>query len=66
MEDSNEVDPFGFPVQAYIVNFLEPIYPNLDLPRKESIDTMREYNYRQWKNCYENFYNEKLIYKTKK
>lgn len=66
MEDSQEVDPFGFPVQAYTINFLEPIYPNLDLPRKESIDTMREYNYRQWKNCYENFYNEKLIYNTKK
>ena len=66
MEDSEYIDPNGFPVQAYTINFLQPIYPNTELPKKEAVDILREYNYRQWKNCYENFYNEKLIYKTKK
>ena len=65
MEDSEYIDPNGFPVQAYTINFLQPIYPNTELPKKEAVDILREYNYRQWKDCYENFYGEKLVYKNK-
>lgn len=66
MEDSEEMDPYGFPVQAYTINFLPAIYPDNSLPRKESIDKLRDDNYNLWKDCYEEFYGEKLVYNTSK
>lgn len=62
MEDSEEIDPYGFPVQAYTINFLPPIYPKSDLSRKDNIQYMADENYRLWVETYEKFYHKKLEY----
>lgn len=62
MEDSETLDPNGFPVQEYTIHFLKPIYPNKELAKKENIDYLMNENYRVWVETYENFYNEKLKY----
>ena len=66
MEDTKNKDENGFPVQAYTVNILKPIYPDKNLKRKENINKMKEENYNAWKNTYEKFYKKKLTYTTKK
>ena len=62
MEDSDETDPNGFPVQAYTINFLSPIYPQANLSKKDNIEFMANENYRLWVETYEKFYNTKLEY----
>ena len=62
MEDSETLDPNGFPVQEYTIHFLKPIYPNKELAKKENIDYLMKENYRVWVETYENFYNKKLKY----
>jgi 1-acyl-sn-glycerol-3-phosphate acyltransferase len=62
MEDSEFIDPNGFPVQAYTIHFLPPIYPKAELSKKENIEYLMNENYRLWVETYENFYNTKLEY----
>lgn len=62
MEDSDEYDPNGFPVQAYTLNFLSPIYPDSEKNRKENVSEMRERNFALWKSTYEEFYKKELTY----
>ena len=62
MEDSETMDPNGFPVQEYTIHFLKPIYPNKELAKKENIEYLMNENYRLWVETYENFYNKKLEY----
>lgn len=62
MEDSDEFDPNGFPVQAYTINFLPPIYPQADVSKKDNIEFMANQNYKLWVETYEKFYNTKLEY----
>jgi len=64
MEDSEFIDPDGFNVQAYTINFLEPIYPNSELTKKENIEYMKNRNFELWKECYESTYGIKLEYLT--
>ncbi|MBE5739138.1 MAG: 1-acyl-sn-glycerol-3-phosphate acyltransferase [Clostridiales bacterium] len=64
MEDSENMEPNGFPVQAYTVHFLEPIYPKQELSKKENIEYMKDENYKRWVKTYEDFYGEKLAYNT--
>ena len=62
MEDTEYTDPNGFPVQAYTVHFLKPLYAKPDLSKKENIEYLMNENYRMWVETYENFYKEKLVY----
>lgn len=64
MRDSDVLDPNGFPVQAYTVHFMKPLYPDLNLSKKDNIAKMKEDNYRMCVDVYEKFYNTKLEYKT--
>ena len=65
MEDSDITGDDGFPVQAYTVNVLKPIYKDENLTPKENISTMKEKNYNAWKEVYEDFYKIPLTYTTK-
>ena len=62
MEDSDVLDPDGFPVQQYTIHFLPAIYPKDSLIKSDNIDYMMKENYRLWVETYENFYGEKLEY----
>lgn len=62
MQDSDILDPNGFYVQKYTVNFLEPIYPERVLTKRQNIDKLREKNFEEWKKCYEDFYHIPLKY----
>ena len=66
MQDSDIIDDDGFPVQEYIVNISEPIYPDEKLPQKERTDKILNENFEVWKNIYEEFYGIPLKYTTKK
>ena len=62
MEDSEYMDNTGFPVQAYTVHFLPPLYPKKDLSKKENIDYLMGENYKLWVETYEKTYKQKLKY----
>lgn len=62
MKDSDNFDGDGFPVQEYYIHFLEPIYADKSLSKKDCTDKMRDDNYSRWVECYEKFYGEKLKY----
>lgn len=66
MEDSKIIGEDGFPVQEYIVNISEPIYPNQNLNPKENTENMLNQNFEIWKNIYEEFYKIPLEYTTMK
>ena len=66
MKDSNIIGDDGFPVQEYIVNIAEPIYPDENLSQKENTEKMLNENYEVWKSIYEDFYKIPLKYTTKK
>ncbi|MBE5756219.1 MAG: 1-acyl-sn-glycerol-3-phosphate acyltransferase [Clostridiales bacterium] len=56
------VNKKGKKVNAFILNFLQPIYPDENLTAKENQVYMAEKNYELWKETYESFYNKKLVY----
>lgn len=62
MEDSKKIGEDGFPVQEYIINIAEPIYPDENISAKENINAMKDKNYEVWKNIYEEFYKTPLEY----
>ena len=64
MEDSDIIGDDGFPVQNYIVNILEPIYPSNKLKEKDNTIMLRDKNYEAWKKTYEDFYGIPLKYDT--
>lgn len=64
MEDSDKIGEDGFPVQEYIINIKEPIYPEQTLSEKENTEIMKEKNYQIWKEVYEEFYQIPLEYTT--
>lgn len=66
MEDSDIIGEDGFPVQEYVVNIEEPIYPDESLSRKENVQIMKDKNFEVWKNIYEDFYGIPLEYTTEK
>lgn len=65
MEDSNIIGDDGFPVQEYIINIEEPIYPDSNKTEKENADIMKNKNFEIWKKVYEDFYKIPLQYTTK-
>ena len=62
MEDSDVIDPNGFPVQEYTVHFLPPLYPKKELSKKENTEYLMLENYKLWVETYEKVYNQKLVY----
>ena len=64
MEDSENMEPNGFPVQAYTIHIFPAIYPKKELNKSENIEYMMNENARLWKECYESFYGEELKYTT--
>ena len=40
MQDSENLDDEGFPIQEYIVNIEEPIYPDMNLSQKENTEIL--------------------------
>jgi len=65
MRDSDNLDDEGFPIQEYIVNIAEPIYPDENLSQKENTEKMLKQNFEVWKEIYEKFYGIPLEYTTK-
>ena len=59
MQDSDSLDDEGFPMQEYIVNIAEPIYPDENLSQKENTEKMLKQNFEVWKEVYEKFYEKK-------
>lgn len=64
MEDSDIIGDDGFPVQQYIINIEEPIYPDEKLTHKENTQIMKDKNFDVWKKVYEDFYKIPLEYTT--
>ena len=64
MQDSSYYGEDGFPIQEYIVNIEEPIYPDKNLTERENTDNMLNKNYEVWKKVYEEFYQVPLEYIT--
>ena len=62
MEDSDVMDPDGFPVQAYTLHILPAIYPDPSLSRVEAKKDMKNRNYEAWAGAYEEFYQKPLVY----
>ena len=65
MQNSEKLDEEGFPIQEYIVNIAEPIYPDENISQKENTEKMLNQNFKIWKEIYENFYGIPLEYTTK-
>ncbi|HBF86562.1 MAG TPA: 1-acyl-sn-glycerol-3-phosphate acyltransferase [Clostridiales bacterium] len=66
MEDTDRMGADGFPVQAYTINVGKPIYRDDDLSDAENAEKMKDENYRQWKDVYEETYKTPLKYETEK
>lgn len=62
MEDTENIGDDGFPIQAYTVFILPPIYPNSELSKAQNISLMKETNYKLWVKVYEEFYKIPLKY----
>ena len=65
LRDTDKLDNEGFPIQAYTLHILEPIYPDSNLSLKENILMMKEKNELAWKEVYEKIYGIPLTYLTK-
>ncbi|MBE6632216.1 MAG: 1-acyl-sn-glycerol-3-phosphate acyltransferase [Ruminococcaceae bacterium] len=62
MEETDRIGADGFPILAYTVNILPPIYPKEGANLREDTKRMCEENFELWKECYENFYGIPLKY----
>ena len=62
MEDTENLDASGYPIQAYTVHYLPPIYPKSELTEKENIEYLKNENFDRWKDVYEKTYKVKLEY----
>lgn len=58
------VDENGKPAIEYVVNVGEPIYPNMELDKRDRVEDMKNRNYNWWKSVYETYYGTKLTYTT--
>lgn len=62
MEDSEIMDECAFPVQAYTIHILPPIYPDPACSVRENCAAMKQENERLWKEVYEETYGVPLSY----
>lgn len=58
---SDEKDINGVSLKKFVVNVLEPIYPDKSLPEKERAEDLLNKNYALCKAKYEEFYNKELV-----
>lgn len=65
MKDSDIKDNDGFFVQEYTINIGKPIYPIKGKSVPENVKYLMDENSRVWKEIYEKFYQEPLMYLTK-
>ena len=64
MKDTEELDADGYPVQAYTLHILPPIYPDASLAPRQAAKKMKEANEKAWKDIYEKAYGIRLTYET--
>lgn len=64
LEDTDNFDADGLPIQAYTVHVLPAIYPDPALPTREDSERICRENYKLWVKTYEDFYQKKLEYTT--
>ncbi len=64
LEDTDNHDADGLPIQAYTIHVLPAIYPDRSLSAREDSERMCRENYRLWAETYESFYKKKLEYTT--
>ena len=64
MRDTDKLDAEGFPIQAYTLHVLDPIYPDPSLSVKENADLLKSENEKAWKKLYEEVYKIPLTYST--
>lgn len=62
MEDLNEFDADGFPIQKHTLHIMPAIYPDPNLSKPENVEMMKNKNYELWVKTYEEFYNQPLTY----
>lgn len=62
MEDTEVAGEGGFPVQAYTIHILKPIYPNPQLSTGANVEMMMRENAKAWKAVYEETYGIPLEY----
>ena len=65
MRDTDKLDNEGYPIQAYTLHILSPIYPSKNLSMKENIAMMKKKNEEAWKEVYERVYGIPLTYLSK-
>ena len=65
MEDTDNYDQDGLPIQAYTIHIMQPIYPNTTLTTSQNVQKMKKMNFAMCKHIYETTYNTPLIYHTK-
>ena len=65
MRDTEEMDADGYPIQAYTLHILPPIYPKEELTSTENATYLQKENYRVWKELYEKVYGVALSYEDK-
>jgi lipopolysaccharide biosynthesis glycosyltransferase len=64
MEDTDNIDGDGFPVQAYTIHISKPIFPQETFTRSENVEYMMNENYADWKKVYEQTYRIPLQYES--
>ena len=62
MHDSDRIGGDGFPIQAYTVHILPPIFPDPEKSIRENTEIMKNKNFELWKEVYESTYGIPLSY----
>ena len=62
MEDTEKLDGDGFPIQAYTLWIMPPIYPDKSLSTKEDSERVKDLNFEVWKNKYQEVYGKPVKY----
>jgi 1-acyl-sn-glycerol-3-phosphate acyltransferase len=62
MRDSERIGSDGFPIQAYTIHILPPIYPDPEKTVRENTEIMKNKNFELWKEVYESTYGIPLSY----
>ena len=62
MRDTDRIGGDGFPIQAYTVHIMPPIYPDPSKTLRENTEEMKNKNFAVWKEVYERTYGIPLTY----
>jgi len=62
MEDQEELDEFGFPLQKFTVHILKPLYPDKNKSIKQNARELADENYKMCVETYEKVYGKKIVY----